>query len=136
MVHYWFTDGIPTMGNLIENFEQEDFPAKTAQPYYYDDNGKLKKRWSKEIMGVGKKSDHGPHKQTGHYLKLNDGPGPPTVVYSGNDGKIPKPGDTLEFVLNEKVSEKMNYPAYEVHLAIKKRSTFIGRLLSKLGILK
>jgi hypothetical protein len=124
------------MGTLIEKFEQEDFPARTGQPYYYDDDGKLKKTWSKEIMGVGKKSEHGPHKQTGHYLKLEDGPGPPTVVYSGNDGQTPKPGDTLEFVLNDKASEMMDYPAYEVYLRKRKKRTIVSRLLAMLGMSK
>ena len=134
VVSHGFINRIYTMGSLIEKFEQEDFPARTGQPYYYDGDGKLKKTWSKKIKGVGKKSAHGEHKQNGYLLMLDDGPGPPHVVYSGNDGKIPKPKDSLEFILNESISEEMDYPAYQVYL--RKKSTFISRLLSKLGISK
>ena len=119
---------------MIEKFEQEDFPARKAQPYYYDDNGNLKKKWSKKIIGVGRKSQHGPHNQYGFFLKLDDNPGPHQVVYAGEDGRIPKPGDDLEFVLNESVSKEVDYPAYSVILS--KKLTVLEKILSKLGILK
>jgi hypothetical protein len=120
------------MGNIVDRFEKSDFPARERQPYYYDDNGHLKKAWKKEVILVGKKSNHGMHKQPGYFLHLDDSPGPRQVVYGGVKGATPKKGDTLEFIFNEDVSEELDYPAYSVIL--KSQPSLFNRLLSKFGI--
>tara|TARA_B100000029_G_scaffold516003_1_gene626066 strand:- start:2350 stop:2742 length:393 start_codon:yes stop_codon:yes gene_type:complete len=122
------------MENIVDRFEKHDFPARERQPYYYDVNGHIKKNWSKEVVLVGGKGNHGQHKQPGYFLHLDDSPGPRQVVYGGNKGEAPKKGDTLHFVFNEDVSKELDYPAYSVIL--KSKPSFFNRLLSKLGILK
>jgi len=125
------------MGNMIDRFEQDSFPAKKRQPYYYDELGNLKKVWYKEITDVKGKSDVGMHKQPGFvlHLKYDDDDGSPRhVVYGGANGEVPKIGDTLKFHLNEEVSKELDYPAYSVIL--EQQPTFFGRLLSRLGISK
>jgi hypothetical protein len=122
------------MGNMTDRFEQDDFPAKERQPYYYDDLGNIKKSWSKEIVSVEEKGNHGMHKQPGFFLRLDHSPGPREIVYGGEKGQTPKQGDTLKFNLNEEVSKELDYPAYSVIL--EQQPTFFNRLLSKLRMLK
>tara|TARA_R110002051_G_scaffold222424_1_gene286005 strand:+ start:121 stop:480 length:360 start_codon:yes stop_codon:yes gene_type:complete len=119
---------------MIDKFEQDDFPAKERQPYYYDDLGNIKKSWSKEILSVEKKGDHGMHKQSGFLLRLDHSPGPREIVYGTGKGYTPKRGDTLKFNLNEEVSKELDYPSYSVIL--ERHPTLLNRLLSKLRILK
>ena len=122
------------MGNMIDRFQKDDFPAKERQPYYYDEIGSLKRIWSKEIISVEAKGEQGMHKQPGFLLHLDHSPGPREVVYGPKSGKAPKKGDMLQFDLNEEVSKEMDYPAYNVNL--ERQPTFFGRLLSRLGISK
>ena len=122
------------MGNMIDRFQKDDFPAKKRQPYYYDELGSLKRSWSKEIISVEQKDNHGMHKQPGFFLHLDHSPGPREVVYGGQGGKAPKKGDMLQFNLNEEASKEIDYPAYSVIL--ERQPTLFGRLLSKLGISK
>lgn len=122
------------MGNMIDRFQKDDFPAKKRQPYYYDELGSLKISWSKEIISVEAKGEQGMHKQPGFLLHLDHSPGPREVVYGPKSGKAPKKGDMLQFDLNEEVSKEMDYPAYNVNL--ERQPTFFGRLLSRLGISK
>ena len=122
------------MGNMIDRFQKDDFPAKKRQPYYYDELGDLKRSWSKEIISVEADGNQGAHKQPGFLLHLDHSPGPREVVYGVKRGKAPKKGDMLQFDLNEEVSKEMDYPAYSV--IVKRQPTLFYRLLSKLGILR
>ena len=122
------------MGNMIDRFQRDDFPAKERQPYYYDELGNLKTSWSKEIVSVQPKGNHGMHNQPGFFLHLDHSPGPREVVYGGQGGKAPKKGDRLQFSLNEEVSKEMDYPAYSV--TIKRQLTFFDKLLLKIKGIK
>tara|TARA_R110002051_G_scaffold249449_1_gene308892 strand:- start:19 stop:402 length:384 start_codon:yes stop_codon:yes gene_type:complete len=104
------------MGDIIHSFEEPDFPARTEQPYYYNEDGALKTVWWKKIISVGDHDKHGSHKQVGYNLILEDGLGPTHLVYGPNDALKPKTGDYLVFTLNESVSEFAKYPSYTVGL--------------------
>ena len=120
------------MGDIIHIFEEPDFPARTAQPYYYNEDGTLKTVWWKKITAVGEHGQHGSHKQIGYDLLLSDGPGPAQLVYGSNDGIKPKSGDYLVFVLNESISEFAQYPSYAVTIGKQSLKEKVWRFKEKI----
>tara|TARA_R110000824_G_scaffold51509_2_gene143662 strand:- start:5152 stop:5526 length:375 start_codon:yes stop_codon:yes gene_type:complete len=96
-------------------FQELDHPAREAQPYYYNDDGILKDRWTRVITKV-EYGVYGEHKQTGFLVYFSKGDSPEFMVYNDSEGQIPKKGDVIVWEFNDYYSEQLDYPTYTVRM--------------------
>ena len=115
MVLQWRFCWVLTMEHLISKFQEEDFPAKEAQPYYYDEDGSLKSDWTRSISKVDY-GVYGEHKQSGFLIHFSGNQKPKFMVYNDSEGQIPEKGDVIIWEINDHYSEQFEYPTYTVRM--------------------
>tara|TARA_R100000808_G_scaffold21006_1_gene45412 strand:- start:4323 stop:4685 length:363 start_codon:yes stop_codon:yes gene_type:complete len=113
------------MEQLISKFQEDDFPAREAQPYYYDENGKLIHKWTRAISKVDY-GVYGEHRQQGFLIYFAGDQKPEFMVYNDAEGQIPEKGDVIIWELNDHYCEQLDYPTYTVRM--EKRLSFIQKI--------
>jgi hypothetical protein len=103
------------MEHLTSKFQEKDFPAKEAQPYYYNKDGLLKTMWSRVIKKVAY-GVYGEHKQSGFLVHFSEDKDPKFMVYNDHEGQIPRKGDSIIWEFNDYYSEELDYPTYTVRM--------------------
>lgn len=118
------------MEHLTSKFQEKDFPAKKAQPYYYNEDGVLKTKWTRVITKV-EYGVYGEHKQAGFLVHFSKTESPKFMVYNDSEGQIPKKGDVIVWEFNDYYSEELNYPTYTVRM--EKKLSVIQKIKNVFG---